>query len=106
MVKPHQESTKKKMAVILIELHMEFKHSHTETKPRFKQLARQLDIQTLTIEQIKRLSKYYQNQLDLEMKNKDCQISQLTQTSTRKGEAYYYNTIKLHNYINTYIMEV
>jgi hypothetical protein len=55
MLQPHKESTKKKMAVILIELHMEFSNKSTEKRLRFKKLARELDLQTLTLKQIEQL---------------------------------------------------
>jgi hypothetical protein len=69
-----KESTKEKMAEILIEL-------HTKTSVRsFEQLvARKLNIQTLTTEQIKELSWYYEQHQDeniLQLQNKLQEIIQ------------------------------
>jgi hypothetical protein len=90
---------------------MEFQDSYSE---KFKQLATELDIQTLSIEQIKSLTKYYQDndqdyqkeqgiknksavylyvsledEIKSELLKKDRQISQLVQIMTMKSEAYY-----------------
>ena len=43
---PHKESTKKKMAKILVKLHEKFKTTPDRDKIRFKELARRLDLQS------------------------------------------------------------
>jgi hypothetical protein len=58
MMKPqNKESTKKKMAILLIDLYEKLQGDPKAKKCRFKQLARELDLQTLTMEQIKSLEK-------------------------------------------------
>jgi hypothetical protein len=59
IMEPHKESTKKKMAVILIGLHERYKKESFSSgkKVRFKKLARELDLQTLTIVQKTNISK-------------------------------------------------
>ena len=45
----HKESTKKKMAKILVKLHEKFKKSPDSDKIRFKELARRLDLQSKSV---------------------------------------------------------
>lgn len=46
---PHKESTKKKMAKILVKLHEKFKNTTDSDKIRFKELARRLDLQSKSV---------------------------------------------------------
>ena len=43
---PHKESTKKKMAKILVKLHAKFENTPDSDKIKFNELARRLDIQS------------------------------------------------------------
>ena len=46
---PHKESTKKKMAKILVKLHEKFKNTPDHDKIRFKELARRLNLQSKSV---------------------------------------------------------